>query len=889
MRLNLWVSCLATVWSLAISPAAAAETVLTVDRSDDAAFQSIQAAIDAAPEGATVRVGPGIYDGGLVIRKPLTLEGAGWDRTTIAALQPAGEQIAQAAREAERQMRQAMMARNPAQAQAVRKALEEQLGHPTVRIESAAGVSVRRLKIAAQPIHSGDDGAPRSPTTLLQLTDSRVSISDCVITGSPGDGIQIKDGCDVDVRNTLVAGLWGNGIVVGLPDRADTCPRQGRPCKLVLADSDVRNCYHYGVYVNYTADVTVERCRISGSAWHGIRYGGGPQKILNSRFSQNARCGIYADGSRDVAATIRGNVFAGNEGTGIACFSGNAEIVGNTFADNASTGINVLGPARATIERNVFVSNEAGVLLGSVNNGKPGPREVGQARMRDNVFWWNKEPVQLATWDRDNGAEPPPTAKLDAAAGNVLREVKFAGGDGAYVLPPESPERATGIGAPNPLPEQTPFPLQPQEESIIPASATRDWRAWRRPALEPLRVAKIELPAAPPPADKATYFESFADLHEVLGRDYPCFQLKKIDWKAVGDELLPRAKQVDNEKDFGLLCMELVARLEDSHAFVGPGAAQPPRPELPSFDPGFACLLDGRGKPVIYHVDPRGPAAQAGVRPGMTVVSVDGKAAAEVMAARMKELSRYAGYSSDRYLRYHAAQFLPRVSERGKKVNLELEDTKGVRRGLLLPATLPVRYLPRLPVPIKGIRDDANVAWTMLDDTTGYLYVRRIQNDLIDQLDRAVADLKNAKAMIIDVRGNSGGGFDAARSFRNFHPNDQEEPNRPRFLGPMAVLIDSRCISAGEGWSSWFVANKRAKFFGEATAGASSRKRQHVLKNGLYTVTFPVKAYTGFLDRPIERRGLEPDAHVRQSAADLAAGRDTVLETAREYLQGKIK
>lgn len=69
-----------------------------------------------------------------------------------------------------------------------------------------------------------------------------------------------------------------------------------------------------------------------------------------------------------------------------------------------------------------------------------------------------------------------------------------------------------------------------------------------------------------------------------------------------------------------------------------------------------------------------------------------------------------------------------------------------------------------------------------------------------------------------------------------------------------------------------------------ATAGASSRKKTCTLKNGLYTVTFPVKAYTGFLDRPIERRGLEPDVPLRQNARDLAAGRDTVLEAAKRYL-----
>lgn len=66
--------------------------------------------------------------------------------------------------------------------------------------------------------------------------------------------------------------------------------------------------------------------------------------------------------------------------------------------------------------------------------------------------------------------------------------------------------------------------------------------------------------------------------------------------------------------------------------------------------------------------------------------------------------------------------------------------------------------------------------------------------------------------------------------------------------------------------------------------GTSSRKKTCVLKNRLFTVTLPVKAYTGFLGRPIERRRLEPDVPLRQNADDLAAGRDTVLEAAKRYL-----
>ena len=100
----------------------------------------------------------------------------------------------------------------------------------------------------------------------------------------------------------------------------------------------------------------------------------------------------------------------------------------------------------------------------------------------------------------------------------------------------------------------------------------------------------------------------------------------------------------------------------------------------------------------------------------------------------------------------------------------------------------------------------------------------------------------------------------------------------------MAVLIDNRCISAGEGWASWFIPNKRAKFFGQTTAGASSAKDIYMLKNGLYKVKYSTRPRTGFHDRPIESQGLEPDVEIKQTAEDLTQGRDTVLEAAREHL-----
>jgi RNA polymerase sigma factor (sigma-70 family) len=390
------------------------------------------------------------------------------------------------------------------------------------------------------------------------------------------------------------------------------------------------------------------------------------------------------------------------------------------------------------------------------------------------------------------------------------------------------------------------------------------------------------------PEVRKGYAAAFRDLYEHLGRVYPSLALKGIDWGQVGRELLPRADAVQSEEQFGLLVEELVARLEDSHAYVHEGSATPPSAGFPEWDPWLACLIDDRGRRVIYAVTPGTSAWKSGIRPGMTVLAVNGVPAVEAMDRWMQRQRRYVGYSSERYLRYDAARLFHRQPERGAKVALELEDIEGRKKTVELTAEARGWYIPRLPVPREGINDGgADVQWVRLKDGIGYIHVRRIRPGLEVSLDRALTALGDIRGLILDLRGNSGGGFDAKTAFRNFDlsPGATAAPHRPRFTGPIAVLIDERCISAGEGWASWFVATKRARLFGTTTAGASARKETYTLPNGLYKVEIPVKAYTGFLDRPIERRGLEPDVAVRCTARDISVGRDTVAEAAAEWLK----
>jgi C-terminal processing protease CtpA/Prc len=316
-----------------------------------------------------------------------------------------------------------------------------------------------------------------------------------------------------------------------------------------------------------------------------------------------------------------------------------------------------------------------------------------------------------------------------------------------------------------------------------------------------------------------------------------------------------------------------------------PGRATLPEAPLPGWDAGFACLMDDRGWPVVYWLDPNGSAAKAGLKAGDAIISVNGKRAADLLDEMKKLLSTWYGFSSDRVLEYDAVRWIGRQMKQGDAVKLSLENPQGEKKDLDLKADVQPQYIPRLPVPIAGVGDSQNTSFTKLSDDIGYLYVRRIRDGLDKAIDNALRSMGECKGLIIDVRGNSGGGLsDYIATVRNFNLEDGKEPLRPRHTGPIAILIDGRCISAGEGWTSWFVTSKRAKLYGSATAGASSAKDTYTLTNGLYKVVVPRRGQKGWLDRMIERRGLEPDVEVRCSAKDLARGVDTVLERAKKDL-----
>lgn len=410
--------------------------------------ESIQAAVDKAPEGATIRVAAGEFRDRIRITKPLTLEGAGWDKTRV--FLPADNEARRKEYDDKIQA-----AKNADEREHLIAASRAELDGPVLLVADARGVNVRGLRVEA-----GVKDNKKQLPPLAEFRNAQLRVTNCAFTGPAQDGIYIGDNTDVEMAECLVAGLWSEGIVIRGARGAD--PR------VVIRDSEVRNVYHYGIQIGSGCDrVTIQRCRISGTAWHGIRYDNASPLIEGNTIYDHARCGIYASGR--TRATVRGNLFLQNEMNGMSCWFDNQDLVeGNTFTANKREGLSVLGASKVKVRGNVFWANPSAIEEGKIGNDATNAK--GTALLENNVFWKNNKNLP-----RDGKDELPADSK------SLVTDPGFVDADKLdFRLTTDSAARKQSAGVAQPLTLKSPWPLLNEEKQLIPDGPSRDSNAWKK-------------------------------------------------------------------------------------------------------------------------------------------------------------------------------------------------------------------------------------------------------------------------------------------------------------------------------------------------------------------------------------------------------------------------
>lgn len=208
-----------------------------------------------------------------------------------------------------------------------------------------------------------------------------------------------------------------------------------------------------------------------------------------------------------------------------------------------------------------------------------------------------------------------------------------------------------------------------------------------------------------------------------------------------------------------------------------------------------------------------------------------------------------------------------------------------------------------------GYRIGGGLRYQILDDNIGYLYYSDFTGSLDDAyLNRALNYLSICNGLIIDVRGNGGGYiFNIDKIVSRFieepvlcgyvcHKNGpghsdfsdyaerwiEPATDQLRWTKPVAVLSNRGCYSATNTFVSDMKALPQVRVFGDRTGGGGGIPSSFELPNG-WSVRYSACPMLDS-DRNQIEFGVEPDVRVDISETDLARGVDTIIESARAWI-----
>jgi len=407
-------------------------------------------------------------------------------------------------------------------------------------------------------------------------------------------------------------------------------------------------------------------------------------------------------------------------------------------------------------------------------------------------------------------------------------------------------------------------------------------------------------------ARRAEHLESFDVVWRTIRDQHYDPELRGVDWEAAREELRPKIEQAADDEEVRAILRDLVSRLDESHfAILDAEASEAIAPPEEDDDTSESAAEAGLGwiglearlfgdEVIVTRVDPGGPAAEAGIRPGWRLVSIAEREVADLVAAVRKAVP---GTPTRLETAVPLAIRARLAGAVGKAVALELVDDAGTSHTLDVERTgrpgwiARIGELPPMPVAFETRVLDGGIRYITFD-----AFAEPVQ--VMPAFNAAMRDSMDAPGVVIDMRGNVGGlmgmlmgvgGWfvEEPTSFGTLTVQGTElrivaSPRARPYAGPVAVLVDAVTISAAEFLAGGMQATDRARVFGRRTAGLALPSQVMRLPNG-DALQYVFGDYVSADGRRLERDGVAPDEVIDTPPS--RDQRDPVLSAARAWIR----
>jgi len=326
------------------------------------------------------------------------------------------------------------------------------------------------------------------------------------------------------------------------------------------------------------------------------------------------------------------------------------------------------------------------------------------------------------------------------------------------------------------------------------------------------------------------FADDFLEFWTDVKDNYAYFDKKHTDWNKVKTVYLPQAENAQNENELITIFENALEELYDNHFSLNTNLKSSTRLVPTGLDIWAEWIND---KPIVTEVRMGFSADKAGVKNGMEIVSINGIPIDQATNNRIgkciinidTEVKNYAlrQLLAGTYL----TQRVIVVKQNGKTITINLDEANG---------NLTDTYKYNSLLDFKTI--DNNIGYIKFNNSLG-------QTDVIQLFDSALYQLKNTKALIIDLRETpSGGNSIVARGImsrfistemsyqKHVLPNDEKEFKIKRswfeIVSPrgafiydkqVIVLVNHWTGSMGEGITIGFDTLGKAKIVGTKMAG----------------------------------------------------------------------
>jgi carboxyl-terminal processing protease len=395
---------------------------------------------------------------------------------------------------------------------------------------------------------------------------------------------------------------------------------------------------------------------------------------------------------------------------------------------------------------------------------------------------------------------------------------------------------------------------------------------------------------------RAGDLESFDYVWKSVNDTYFDPTFNGVNWPSMRDRYRPQIDASEGLEEFIDLTNRMLFELDLSHFLVA--TDQILETYMPTLFAPATVGVDLRWiseRAVVSRVRDDSPGARSELQPGYVITHIDGTPVAELVLT-----ARPAPPYNPRNRRGGVANFLMGHLDGadGTSVDVEFLDDQAQPHQVALTresrgdGTVLSEAMPPVHVEFES---------ELLPSGIGYVWFNHFAAPVDQKFVDALANLRDAPGLIIDLRGNPGGYFHIvdiiAQQLINeetplyrFELRDQViskmvEPAAMPYQQPVAVLVDETSLSSSEHFAACLQGLGRAVIVGNKSPGYLLGAKWERLPNGLsfmHAFLRPVP-YGGAL---VEGRGVTPDIAVALDISELLLGRDSQLEAAVDYILG---